>query len=101
SDASVAENIAFGVQRRDIDMAAVRKAAAVAQIHDFITNELNAGYDTPIGDRGVRLSGGQRQRIGIARALYRDPPVILMDEATSALDVETESDLNNALKGML
>lgn len=101
SDASVAENIAFGVPRRDIDMAAVRKAAAVAQIHDFITNELNAGYDTPIGDRGVRLSGGQRQRIGIARALYRDPPVILMDEATSALDVETESDLNNALKGML
>lgn len=94
TDASVAENIAFGIARDAIDMQAVERAARVAQIHEFVTNDLPDGYMSRVGDRGVRLSGGQRQRIGIARALYRDPPVLLMDEATSALDAQTEEALN-------
>jgi len=95
ADASVAENIAFGVPSKDIDMTAVERAARAAQIHEFITEELKDGYGTPLGDRGIRLSGGQRQRVGIARALYRDPPVLFMDEATSALDAQTERALND------
>ncbi len=98
ADASVAENIAFGVAAAAIDQAAVERAARAAQIHDFIVDELEDGYATPIGDRGIRLSGGQRQRIGVARALYRDPPVLLMDEATSALDPQTEDALNEAIR---
>lgn len=98
SDSSVAENIAFGVPREAIDMAAVERAARAAQIHDFVDGELPEGYDTQVGDRGVRLSGGQRQRVGIARALYRDPSVLLMDEATSALDEQTEEALNEAIQ---
>ncbi len=91
ADSTVAENIAFGVPRDKIDMGAVRRAARAAQIHDFVMTDLLRGYNTPLGERGVRLSGGQRQRIGIARALYLDPPVLLFDEATSALDHETET----------
>lgn len=98
SDSSVAENIAFGVPRSAIDMAAVERAARAAQIHDFVVGELPQGYDTQVGDRGIRLSGGQRQRVGIARALYRDPSVLLMDEATSALDEQTEEALNEAIR---
>ena len=98
ADASVAANIAFGIPKEDIDMLAVERAARAAQIHDFIIHELPHGYDTSVGDRGIRLSGGQRQRIGIARALYRDPPVLFMDEATSALDMQTEEALNEAIR---
>ena len=98
ADASVAENIAFGVPRDKIDMHAVERAARAAQIHDFVIDELPRGYDTDVGDRGIRLSGGQRQRIGIARALYRDPPVLFLDEATSALDAQTEEALNEAIR---
>lgn len=98
ADMSVAENIAFGLPRQAIDMAAVERAARAAQIHDFIVDELPSGYDTLVGDRGIRLSGGQRQRIGIARALYRDPPVLLMDEATSALDSHTEMEMNDSMR---
>ncbi|MCJ8161414.1 ABC transporter ATP-binding protein [Acinetobacter zhairhuonensis] len=90
SDSSVEENIAFGVEKNQIDKQAVIKAAKIANIDDFINEELIDGYETKIGERGVRLSGGQRQRIGIARALYKNPDVIFMDEATSALDKETE-----------
>jgi len=100
ADASVAENIAFGVPRDTIDMPAVERAARAAQIHDFITRELPQGYDTFVGDRGIRLSGGQRQRVGIARALYRDPAVLFMDEATSALDAQTEDALNDAIRSL-
>jgi len=98
ADASVAENIAFGVPPQDINMHAVERAAYAAQIHDFVAAELPSGYDTPLGERGIRLSGGQRQRVGIARALYKDPPVLLFDEATSALDAQTEAELNDAIR---
>lgn len=97
ADANVAENIAFGVPSSEIDMEAVERAARLAQIHDFVINVLAHGYDTAIGDRGVRLSGGQRQRIGIARALYKNPSVLFMDEATSALDVDTEKAVSEAI----
>jgi len=100
ADASVAENIAFGVPRDQIDMATVQRAARAAQIHDFVVSELPQGYNTTVGDRGVRLSGGQRQRVGIARALYRDPPVLMMDEATSALDGATELAVNEAIRAL-
>lgn len=97
ADTSIAANIAFGVPAGQIDMQAVERAARAAQIHEFIIQELPDGYQSKVGDRGIRLSGGQRQRIGIARALYRDPPVLLMDEATSALDSQTEEEVNQSV----
>ena len=90
TDETIASNIAFGVPKDEIDMAAVERAARIAALHDFVMSELPQGYETFVGERGVRLSGGQRQRIGIARALYRDPTLLIMDEATSALDNITE-----------
>ncbi|WP_166403074.1 ABC transporter ATP-binding protein [Rhodobacter calidifons] len=90
TDETIASNIAFGVPKDEIDMAAVERAARIAALHDFVVSDLPHGYDTYVGERGVRLSGGQRQRIGIARALYRDPTLLIMDEATSALDNITE-----------
>jgi ABC-type multidrug transport system fused ATPase/permease subunit len=100
ADTSVAENIAFGVPKNQIDRPAMERAAQAAQIHDFVIKELPLGYDTLVGDRGIRLSGGQRQRIGIARALYRNPSMLCMDEATSALDAETERALNDAIRDL-
>ena len=90
SDDTIAGNIAFGVENNLIDMVAVEKAAKVANIHEFIVNELPNKYQTSVGERGIRLSGGQRQRIGIARALYHKPKILFLDEATSALDNDTE-----------
>lgn len=99
SDASIAENIAFGVPRQQIDMKRVRQAAAQAQIAQSI-NGWQHGYDTFVGERGVRLSGGQRQRIGIARALYKQADVLVFDEATSALDNATEHAVMEAIEAL-
>jgi ABC-type multidrug transport system fused ATPase/permease subunit len=99
SDASIAENIAFGLPKDKIDMKQVRKAANLAQISEHIES-LDGGYDTFVGERGIRLSGGQRQRIGIARALYKNATVLVFDEATSALDDETEAELMKAIEGL-
>jgi ABC-type multidrug transport system fused ATPase/permease subunit len=97
SDTSIAENIAFGVPPELIDLQRVKQAAQQAQIIQTIESWPN-GYDTIVGERGVRLSGGQRQRIGIARALYKRASVIMFDEATSALDNETEAAVMQALE---
>lgn len=99
ADASIAENIAFGLHKDKIDIVQVRKAARLAQIAEHIET-LEAGYDTFVGERGIRLSGGQRQRIGIARALYKNATVLVFDEATSALDDETEAELMKAIEGL-
>jgi ATP-binding cassette, subfamily B, bacterial PglK len=99
-DDTVTRNIALGVPDEEIDPARVRAAAALAQVDRFIEAQLEHGYQTVIGERGVRLSGGQRQRIGIARALYHDPAVLVLDEATSALDGETERAVFDAIASL-
>lgn len=96
-DASVRENIALGVVREQIDESRIIEAAKIAQIHEFVTTQLSDGYDTEVGERGIRLSGGQRQRIGIARALYNNADLIVFDEATSALDNVTETEVMRAI----
>ncbi len=100
TDDTIAANIAFGVPAEQIDMQAVERAARTAALHDFVSSELPQAYDTVVGERGVRLSGGQRQRIGIARALYRNPTLLIMDEATSALDNITERDVMEAVQNI-
>jgi ABC-type bacteriocin/lantibiotic exporter with double-glycine peptidase domain len=99
ADISIAENIAFGVPPERIDRARVRHAARQAQIADLI-DSWPEGYDTQVGERGVRLSGGQRQRLGIARALYKQADVIVFDEATSALDNHTEAAVMESIEGL-
>jgi len=100
SDDTIAANIAFGVPEDQIDQEAVVHAACVANLHNFVTSELPQGYDTCVGERGVRLSGGQRQRIGIARALYHRPHTLVLDEATSALDNVTEAEVMAAVQAL-
>ena len=99
-DDTIAANIAFGVNSEEIDIIRVKAAAKVAQLDDFIENELPKKYFTEVGERGVRLSGGQKQRIGIARALYKQPSVLVLDEATSALDNLTEALIMKSLKDL-
>jgi ABC-type multidrug transport system fused ATPase/permease subunit len=100
TDDTIRRNIAFGIAPEAVDGEAVIKAAQTANIHDFIVNETEKGYDTVVGERGIRLSGGQRQRIGIARAVYHDPSVLILDEATSALDGLTENAIIDAINNL-
>lgn len=99
SDGTIAENIAFGVPQELIDMDRVRRVSKQAQLTEFFEH-LELGYQTVVGERGVRLSGGQRQRIGIARALYKQASVIVFDEATSALDNVTERSVMEAIDAL-
>jgi ATP-binding cassette, subfamily B, bacterial PglK len=99
-DDSITRNIAFGVSDEEINFQAVEKAARLANIHEFIVNELPNGYETEVGERGVRISGGQRQRLGISRALYHDPSILILDEATSALDGITENVIMDAIHNL-
>lgn len=100
ADDTIAGNIAFGLPQERIDPQAVERAARIANLHDFVVNELPDRYGTTVGERGVRLSGGQRQRIGIARALYHDPDLLILDEATSALDNLTEQAVMEAVHNL-
>ena len=98
ADASVAQNIAYGMP--DATREAVIEAAKSAEAHDFIV-ALPQGYDTPVGERGLRLSGGQRQRLALARAILKDPPILVLDEATSAVDNETEAAIQRSLERLV
>ncbi|MFH0959998.1 MAG: ABC transporter ATP-binding protein [Pseudomonadota bacterium] len=99
ADTTMAENIALGIPKTDINMEKVKQAARQAQIANFIESQAE-GYDAFVGERGIRLSGGQRQRIGIARALYKDASVLVFDEATSSLDNQTEQAVMNSIEGL-
>jgi ATP-binding cassette subfamily B protein len=90
-------NIAYG--RADASFAEIEEAARAARIHDFIMS-LPDGYETTVGERGLKLSGGEKQRVGIARTVLKNPPILLLDEATSALDTQTERDIQESLKAM-
>lgn len=94
---TIKENIAFGISA--IDMDEVIKSARLANAHDFIC-KLPNGYDTEIGEKGLRLSGGERQRLAIARALYRKPEIIILDEATSSLDSDAEKEVQKAIENI-
>ena len=99
TDDTLRRNIAFGLSSETIDEAAVRRALRSAQLEEFVDG-LPDGLDTVVGERGIRLSGGQRQRIGIARALYHDPPVLVLDEATSSVDTATEVGIMSAVRAL-
>jgi ATP-binding cassette, subfamily B, heavy metal transporter len=94
---TVLYNIAYG--RPDASRAEIEAAARSAKIHDFILS-LPQGYETTVGERGLKLSGGEKQRVGIARTLLKNPPILLLDEATSALDTQTERDIQDSLLAM-
>ena len=99
-DDTVAANIAFGIDPKSVDRASLEHAARIANLHDFILKKLPMGYETMVGERGVRLSGGERQRIAIARALYLKPRLLVFDEATSALDNATEKAVMEAVNNL-
>lgn len=94
---TVLYNIAYG--RPEASRSEIEAAAKAAKIHDFIM-ELPEGYQTQVGERGLKLSGGEKQRVGIARTLLKNPPILLLDEATSALDTQTERDIQDSLREM-
>lgn len=100
SDDTIMNNIAFGIPDEKINRETVEHVAKISNLHDFIISELPNGYETIVGERGIRLSGGERQRVGIARALYHDPEVLVLDEATSSLDGITESAVLEAINNV-
>jgi ABC-type multidrug transport system fused ATPase/permease subunit len=95
---SVFNNIAFGLE--NVKQEDVERAAKIANAHEFII-QMEEGYQTYIGDRGAKLSGGQRQRLSIARAVLRNPPILILDEATSSLDTESERLVQDALEKLM
>jgi ABC-type bacteriocin/lantibiotic exporter with double-glycine peptidase domain len=99
TDQSIARNIATGIPEEQIDFARVKWCSETAQLGDFIES-LPLGLETIVGDNRAEVSGGQRQRIGIARALYKNPSIIIMNEATSALDDETERSFMAAIRNL-
>lgn len=99
TDDSVRRNVAFGLSDAEIDERKLQAAVRMAQLEDFIAS-LPQGFDTVVGERGLRLSGGQRQRVAIARALYHEPEVLIFDEATSALDHHTEREVTRAIEAL-
>lgn len=98
-DDSIINNVAFGVLPEEIDEDLVKNSLLKAQLLDYVC-ELSDGLNTRVGERGVQLSGGQKQRLGIARALYRQPEILILDEATSALDIQTENEIMNSLENL-
>jgi ABC-type multidrug transport system fused ATPase/permease subunit len=97
TDDTIRNNVAFGVDKKDIDEEKVKKALEEAQLLDYVKS-LPEGLDTIVGEQGIRISGGQKQRIGIARALYKNPEVLVLDEATSALDNDTEAAIMESIR---
>jgi len=98
-DASIKNNIAFGLENKNIDIKKIWKALEEANLTDFVKS-LSDGLDTVIGENGIRLSGGQRQRLGLARALYKEPQVLVFDEATSSLDIDSEKKITNEIMNL-
>ena len=92
------DNIAYGMEASSEKQ--ISEAAKVAQLHDFIVS-LQDGYDTVVGERGIKLSGGQRQRLAIARTILRDPPILILDDSTSSVDTKTERELQQALADVM
>tara|TARA_B110000908_G_scaffold80909_1_gene96975 strand:- start:29388 stop:31202 length:1815 start_codon:yes stop_codon:yes gene_type:complete len=99
-DDTISANIALGVDPNHVDTEKLEEAAKIAKLHEYVVNKSSNGYQTIVGDRGIRLSGGERQRIGIARALYRQPKILILDEATSSLDTITENAVMEAVDNL-
>ena len=99
TDRSIMENIAFGAKINEIDIRQIKRSGEIAEINQFV-KKIRNGYGGNVGERGVSLSGGQRQRIGIARAIFKQSPLLILDEATSALDNKTESRIINNLNSI-